>query len=54
MRVWMPLPDTDFDTTESAVPWKVLTQAGHEVVIATEAGAVPACDPRLIDGVIFS
>jgi putative intracellular protease/amidase len=53
MRVWMPLPDTDFDTTESAVPWKLLTEAGHDVVIATEAGAVPACDPRLIDGVIF-
>src|SRR5947207_537551 len=23
MRVWMPLPDRDFDTTEVAVPWKV-------------------------------
>ena len=53
MRVWMPLPDTDFDTTESAVPWKVLAEAGHEVVIATEGGAVPACDQKLIDGVIF-
>ena len=21
MRVWMPLPDKDFDTTEVAVPW---------------------------------
>jgi putative intracellular protease/amidase len=54
MRVWMPLPDHDFDTTEVAVPWKVLTEAGHEVVFATEhGGSAPACDPRLIDGVIF-
>ncbi len=50
----MPLPDTDFDVTEVAVPWHVLTEAGHEVVFATErAGTVPAADQRLLDGVIF-
>jgi putative intracellular protease/amidase len=54
MRVLMPLPDRDFDTTEVAVPWKVLTDKGHEVVFATERGGkAPACDPKLIDGVIF-
>jgi len=53
-RVWMPLPDTDFDVTEVAVPWKVLTRAGHEVVFATEkAGVVPAADPLLLTGVLF-
>ncbi|MEZ4445277.1 MAG: type 1 glutamine amidotransferase domain-containing protein [Polyangiaceae bacterium] len=53
-RVWMPLPDRDFDLTEAAVPWRLLTDAGHEVVIATERGGqAPACDQRLIDGVIF-
>jgi putative intracellular protease/amidase len=50
----MPLPDTDFDTTEVAVPWRLLTDAGHEVVFATEHGdRVPRCDPRLLDGVLF-
>src|SRR4051795_5663416 len=50
----MPLPDRDFDTTEVAVPWKALREAGHEVVFATERGGeTPACDPRLVDGVIF-
>jgi putative intracellular protease/amidase len=30
-----------------------LTQAGHTVVFATEAGATPAGDPRLLKGVLF-
>jgi len=54
MRVWMPLPDKDFDTTEVAVPWKALREAGHEAVFATERGGqAPACDQKLIDGVLF-
>jgi putative intracellular protease/amidase len=52
-RVVIPLPDRDFDVTEVAVPWKLLTSAGHEVVFATEAGAKPAADPRLLTGVVF-
>ena len=52
-RVLVPLPDRDFDTTEVAVPWRLLVDAGHEVVFATEAGLAPQCDQRLIDGVIF-
>jgi putative intracellular protease/amidase len=54
VRVLMPLPDRDFDVTEVAVPWRILRQAGHSVVFATErAGTVPAADPRLLAGVIF-
>ncbi len=54
MRVLIPLPDRDFDVTEVAVPWRVLRDAGHQVVFATEqAGTVPAADPRLLDGVLF-
>ena len=52
-RVLVPLPDTDFDPTESAVPWALLREAGHEVVIATESGRVPRCDPLLLTGVVF-
>src|SRR4051812_22695447 len=53
MRILIPLPDRDFDTTEVAVPWRLLTESGHEVTFATEAaGTTPACDPRLLTGVI--
>lgn len=54
MRVLIPLPDRDFDVTEVAVPWRLLTNAGHDAVFATEHGNhPPAADPRLLDGVIF-
>lgn len=50
----MPLPDRDFDVTEVAVPWRLLTDAGHTVTFATEvANTRPVADPRLLTGVIF-
>jgi putative intracellular protease/amidase len=53
-RILVPLPDRDFDTTEVAVPWKLLTDAGHEVIFATENGGErSSCDPLLLTGVIF-
>jgi putative intracellular protease/amidase len=52
-RVLCPLPDTDFDVTEVAVPWKLLVRAGKQVVFATQRGAVAAADPLLLKGVLF-
>jgi len=54
-RVLIPLPDIDFDPTETAVPWKTFKDAGHEVVFATENGEKPSCDPFLVrdEGVLF-
>ncbi len=52
-RVIVPLPDRDFDVTEVAVPWRLLTRADFEVVFATEHGAEPAADPLLLSGVLF-
>jgi len=49
----IPLPDHDFDVTEVAVPWRLLTRAGHVVRFATERGTTPAADARLLDGVLF-
>jgi putative intracellular protease/amidase len=48
------VPDHDFDVTEVAVPWRLLTRLGHVVRFATEhGGRAPAGDQRLLDGVIF-
>ncbi|MGZ6144307.1 MAG: type 1 glutamine amidotransferase domain-containing protein, partial [Myxococcales bacterium] len=53
-RILVPLPDKDFDVTEAAVPWKLLTRAGHRVIFSTEkGGAAPAADPLLLTGVLF-
>ena len=52
-RILMPLPDEGFDLTEVAVPWRLLTDAGHKVVVATESGHAPNADPLLISGVVF-
>jgi putative intracellular protease/amidase len=52
--VLIAVPDRDFDVTEVAVPWRLLTRAGHIVRFATEhGGTAPAADQRLLDGVIF-
>jgi putative intracellular protease/amidase len=51
--VLIPLPDRDFDVTEVAVPWRLLTRRGHVVRFATEQGDAPAADQRLLDGVLF-
>ncbi len=46
----MPLPSTDFDPTESAVPWRFLKQHGHEFVFATPDAKPATADQRMIDG----
>lgn len=50
----MPLPDRDFDPTEAAVPWRLLTSAGHAVAFATErGGSPPAADPVALRGILL-
>ena len=52
-HILIPLPDNDFDPSESSFPWKACTEHGWKVTFATENGEVPACDPRLLKGPIF-
>lgn len=49
-HILIPLPDKDFDPTESATPWLVSTQRGWKVSFATENGKVAAADHRLLLG----
>lgn len=48
--VLIPIPDRDFDPTEVAVSWRVLTANGHRVVFATESGAPGVADDIMVTG----
>jgi protease I len=48
--VLVPLPQRDFDPTETGVPWQVLSARGHRVVFATPDGAPGLADPRMVTG----
>ena len=48
--VLIPIPDMDFDPTEVAVSWQVLTGQGHAVVFATESGRPAAADDIMVSG----
>jgi len=49
-RVLMPIPSRDFDPSEVAVSWRVLTDAGHHINFATPDGRPGAADVLMLDG----
>lgn len=49
-RILVPLPARDFDPTETGVPWRVLTERGHEVRFATPDGIQGDADPLMVTG----
>jgi hypothetical protein len=48
--VLIPIPDTDFDPTEVAVSWQVLTARGHTVRFSTESGVHAVADDVMLTG----
>jgi protease I len=46
----MPLPDSDFDPTESGVPRRTMHDHGHRVVFATPSGRTARADPKMVTG----
>lgn len=48
--VLVPLPAQDFDPTEAAVSWRVVTSLGHRVVFATPDGTPAAADDIMTTG----
>ncbi|MCH8861284.1 MAG: DJ-1/PfpI family protein [Proteobacteria bacterium] len=50
MNVLMAIGERDFDPTEVAIPWKVLSNAGVQVHFATTGGGVGKADPRMLSG----
>lgn len=49
-RVLILLPQRDFDPSEVAVTWKILTDQGHRVVFATPDGLPASADPLMLGG----
>lgn len=50
MRILIPLPSIDFDPTETAIPWKLLSEAGHDILFATPNQEPGEADPRMVLG----
>ncbi len=48
--VLIPLPSRDFDPTEAAVSWCVLTDRGHRVWVATPEGRAGQADDIMVTG----
>jgi len=50
MAVLIATSTLDFDPTEVAVPWQVLSGAGVQVQFATDSGRAGVADGRMLDG----
>jgi putative intracellular protease/amidase len=50
VTVLVPLPAYDFDPTEVAVSWQVLSDAGHDVRFATPSGQKARADDLMVTG----
>jgi putative intracellular protease/amidase len=48
--VLIPIPDKDFDPTEVAVSWRVVTDHGHTVAFTTESGNPGVADDIMVTG----
>ena len=49
-RILIPLPARDFDPSEAAVSWQVLSKAGHVITFATPDGRSAAADDLMLSG----
>ena len=49
-QILMPLPSLDFDPTETAIPWSILTHAGINVTFSTPNAKMGICDQRMLTG----
>jgi putative intracellular protease/amidase len=49
-KILLPLPGLDCDPTETAIPWQILTERGHDVVFATPNGEPSQPDDIMLTG----
>ncbi|KAM3086405.1 hypothetical protein ACMFMG_000541 [Clarireedia jacksonii] len=50
-KVLIPMSDYGHDPTETSIPYHTFVSAGFDVQFATENGATPECDRRMLDGI---
>jgi protease I len=49
-NILIPLPLSDFDPTETSIPFKLLKEAGHIIVFSTPNGLIAQADPIMVTG----
>jgi len=49
-KVIIPIPQEGFDPTEVAIPWKMISSAGHQVFFASPEGRPANADSKMITG----
>ena len=49
-KIIIPLPNYDFDPSEAAIPWKILTDRGFLVTFATPDGEMAFGDEMMLSG----
>lgn len=49
-KIIIPLPNNDFDPSEVAIPWKILTENSYEVHFATPDGKAAKGDEMMLSG----
>lgn len=49
-RVLIPLPSYGFDPTEAAIPWKLMSESGFEIIFITPDGKKAAADRLMVTG----
>ena len=49
-HILIPIPAQDFDPTEAAIPWSILTRLGHRITFATPDGKPARADDMMLTG----
>ena len=49
-KILIPIPQQDFDPTEVAVTWRILSALGHDIVFATPEGRPGVADDMMLTG----
>jgi protease I len=49
-KILIPLPDYGFDPTEVAIPWKILSGKGFDIIFTTQDGKKASADIKMLKG----